>query len=171
VNAEDLIHRARKGDLNAFEELLRMHERRVFSLAYRMMGNVPDAQDAAQEVYLRLYKGLRSIQEGRELQPWLNRVTANICTDLLRRRRKLIPIDLLALAAEEQFDREEQRAMVAAALETLPSKQRQAILLRDVEGLSTAEVATTLGSSETTVRSQISTGRARMRDWLLRRKP
>lgn len=172
------IARARRGDLSAFEELIRMHERHVFTLAYRLMGNVPDAQDAAQEVYLRLYRQIGSFDEGREFRPWLTRITANVCMDLLRKRRTLVPIESIRPPAaadqtDEAFDVEQRRLLVNKALETLPAKQRAAIVLRDVEGLSTAQVAEALGTTETTIRSQISTGRLRLRQvvqQLLRRK-
>ena len=171
MNAEEplpeLIRRARRGDLDAFDSILRTQERRVLTLAYRLMGNLPDAQDAAQEVYLRLYRQIGSFDEGRELQPWLNRITANVCTDLRRKRRTLVPIDSVvpvsASRTDEGLEQQEQRALVAMALGQLPARQRAAIVLRDVEGLSTSEVAEALNSTETTVRSQISTGRTRLK--------
>lgn len=173
----DLIRRARRGDLDAFEAILRTQERCVLTLAYRLMGNLPDAQDAAQEVYLRLYRQIGSFEEGRDLKPWVNRITANVCTDLLRKRRTLVSLDSISPVSADRTDgaleQKERRALVAAALLRLPARQRAAIVLRDMDGLSTAEVAEALQSSETTVRSQISTGRTRLRQIigkLLRRK-
>ena len=171
------IAQARRGDLAAFEEVLRTHERQIFTLAYRLMGNVPDAQDAAQEVYLRLYRQIGSFDEEREFRPWLNRITANVCTDMLRKRRAMVPLDSVESSSadrpDQALDMEQRRELVNRALESLPPKQRAAIVLRDVEGLSTAEVAEVLASTETTVRSQISTGRLRIRKMIeqfLRRK-
>jgi RNA polymerase sigma-70 factor, ECF subfamily len=99
----------------------------------------------------------------------------NVCHDMLRKRRTVPLPQSIALSdsctPEDRANREQQRRSLAAALERLPEKERMAIVLRDIEGLSTSEVAETLGSSETTVRSQISVARAKLRGWLKERRP
>jgi RNA polymerase sigma-70 factor, ECF subfamily len=170
----ELLRLARRGDVTAFEKIVRLHERGVFRVAYRVLGNVEDAQDAGQEVFLRLHKHLRSFDETRQLGPWLYRVTLNICNDALRSRRRVTVLpDLIAPERTDQpLDAAERRKMVADALASLPEKERAAVVLRDVEGMTTREVAALLGSSESTVRSQISTGRVKLKkliDELLRR--
>lgn len=82
----DLTRRARAGDLDAFEQLIRQHERRVFRTALRLLRKVEDAEDAAQEVYLRLYKHLGRLKQDQDVMPWLYRVTVNVCRDMNRRR-------------------------------------------------------------------------------------
>src|SRR5262245_45771466 len=88
----ELIRRARHGDLAAFEQMMREHDRQVYRVALRILGNIEDAQDAAQEVFLRLHRSLNRIDEDRALGAWLYRVTVNVCTDLLRGRRAIVPI-------------------------------------------------------------------------------
>ena len=154
----------RAGDPADFEQILRRHERTVFRIAYRMLGNVADAQDAGQEVFLRLHKHLKSFDDSRAVGPWLYRVTVNVCNDQLRTRKRttLLPDLVAPERTDEATDTAERRKIAAAALESLPEKERAAVVLRDIEGLSTSEVAEILGTSESTVRSQISTGRVKL---------
>jgi len=166
-------------DLAAFERIMSQCERRVLRVALRLLNNPQDAQDAAQEVFLRLYKHLGSLDETRGYEPWLYRVTVNVCRDIARGRRwsaglEEVP-DPRAAPPDAYQDAElaQQREIVRRGLSRLGEKERAALVLRDVEGLSTREVAGILGSSENTVRSQISTARLKLRDYtgrLLRRQ-
>ena len=163
-----LMKAERTGGLDAFEQIVRSHEKQVFRLAYRILGNVADAQDVAQEVFIKLHRSLGTFDEARDFKPWLNRVTVNACTDALRRRK--VPVALQdAVAATHELDPEhamgldERRHLLLRSLEQLPPKQRAAIVLRDIEGLSTTEVAEALGSTEATVRSHIACGRAKLK--------
>lgn len=156
------------------EEIIRCHERRVLGTALRLLGNIEDAQDAAQEVFLRFHKYRRSFDEECALAPWLYRVTVNVCSDLRRKRRELpldesIDVPSPEAGADAVMDREERKQRLAGALRKLPEKMRAAVVLRDIEGLTTREVAGILESSEATVRSQISTARLRLRE-LVRNK-
>jgi len=169
----DVLARARRGDETAFEELLRMHERQVLRTALRLLGRIEDAQDAAQEVFLRLYRKLRIFGSVSEIRPWLYRVTVNVSYDLAKKRGRLAA-ELPAGAAfvegsqEEQISLDQRRELLAGALTYLPVKERAAIVLREIEGLDTAEVAEILGSTPATVRTQVSTGRARLREVVAR---
>ncbi len=165
-----LIARAQAGDLAAFEEIMRLHERQVLSTALRMLANLQDAQDAAQETFLRLYKSLSKISDAQEIRPWLYRVTVNICNDehRARRRRQTGPLSgpepvSPALDPEATWHESERSRLVEMALKTLPQKERAAVVLRDVQGLSTREVARILGTAEVTVRSQISVARGKLK--------
>ena len=170
-----LIGDAKAGDVSAFERLVVLHERAVLRFAQRLLLNREAARDAAQEVFLRLYRSIRSIDERRDLSPWLYRTTSNICLDMLRRTRNDLSIDLVA--EPEMEGRNPEQAMRLAqhqrllleALGELSPRERQAIVLRDLEGWSTTEVAELLGSTETTVRSQISTGRVKLRNYIMAR--
>jgi RNA polymerase sigma-70 factor (ECF subfamily) len=143
----------------------------VLGLALRLTGNLDDAQDAAQEVFLRLHRNLRRLQAD-AIAPWLHRVTVNVCTDAMRRRnsRAAVSIDRDHRSPEPgpeaDAERGRKRDLLAAALGRLGEKERAALVLRDLEGLSTAEVAAALGSSEATVRVQISKARLKLREWL-----
>jgi RNA polymerase sigma-70 factor (ECF subfamily) len=168
-----LIRGAKAGEAESFERLVSLHERRVLRLAQRLLLNREAARDAAQDVFIRLHKKIRSVAEDKELGPWLYRTTVNVCIDVMRRTKDEMPIDLVPELADNCDNPErsaatrEQGRLVVAALKALSPKERQAIVLRDLEGYSTAEAAKILGSTETTVRSQISTGRVKMKDFLV----
>ncbi|MBI4470561.1 MAG: sigma-70 family RNA polymerase sigma factor [Acidobacteria bacterium] len=85
--ARELVLRARTGDAEAFDQLMVLHQRRVLNTAWRLLGQLEDAKDAAQEVFLRLYRFLPRLDGDRDLRPWLYRVTINVCRDAERRRR------------------------------------------------------------------------------------
>jgi RNA polymerase sigma-70 factor (ECF subfamily) len=170
----DTIAAARAGDLEAFELLMRQHERLVLATALRLTGNMEDAQDISQEVFLRLYKNLAKVQAVNALPAWLYRVTVNACHDLRRRKPASEPEssadDLVAGGMDPQtsLTQAERRRVLEMSLRILPEKERAALVLRDLEGLSTAEVARALGSSEATVRSQVSKARAKVHDFVER---
>jgi RNA polymerase sigma-70 factor (ECF subfamily) len=164
-----LVHRAIAGDVSAFEQIVVRYERRVLTLAWRLLGRSEDAQDASQEVFLRAFKYLHRFDRGKRFEPWLITMTVNVCRDLRRKRpyHTDLPIepDLLRASGDPHSDlsSEEQKKMIHAALAELPEKERAAVVLRDIEGFATAEVAEMLGSSEATVRSQISTARLKIK--------
>jgi len=167
-----------RGDLQAFEELVKRYERAVFALALRMTGNVEDARDAVQGVFLRMHRKLHTVDPGRSLSPWLYTVTLNVCRGIgrSRARSRLVPMEeFVQLAAvdpapgpERQLSAREAERQLRAGLKELPERERAALLLREVEEWSTAEVAKMLGSSETTVRSQISSARVKLRKFFAR---
>jgi RNA polymerase sigma-70 factor (ECF subfamily) len=169
------VRRARAGDGEAFALLVGRYEHMVLRTALRLLGRMDQAQDAAQETFLRMHRYLARFDESRDLGPWLYRVVVNACRDIARRRA---PVPLLSLdevetepvgirggteEIEDVVSRREQRRLVQAALDTLPIKERAAIVLRDIEGLPTSDVARILGSSEGTVRSQVSTARLKIK--------
>jgi RNA polymerase sigma-70 factor, ECF subfamily len=164
-----LLERAVAGDVSAFERIIMRYERRVLSLAWRLLGRPEDAQDAAQEVFLRAFRYLRRFDRRRPFEPWLMKMTVNVCHDLGKKRLQqssavFDPEQLPATASpHDDLHLEERKSMLYSALQELPEKERAAIVLRDIEGLSTAEVAEILGSSEATVRSQVSTARVKIR--------
>ncbi len=167
-----LIAQAKAGDTHAFETLMIRHERRIYRLALRLLGHREDAQDATQEVFLRLYKHLSRLDEKRELVPWLYRVTVNVCHDLVRRRRRNMTVSLDDVDADALVDSmktewgaefAEQRRILAEGLKTLSENERAVIVLRDIEGLSTEDVARLLGSSASTVRSHLSRARVKLK--------
>jgi RNA polymerase sigma-70 factor, ECF subfamily len=170
------VRRACAGDESAFALIVGRHERMVLRTALRLLGRRDAAQDAGQEAFLRLHRYLRRFDESRELGPWLYRMVVNVCHDLARHSMamRLVPLDEVREgehaatrvgpeSVEGDLSRERERGLVQAALATLPEKERAAIVLRDIEGLRTAEVAKILGSSEGTVRSQISTARLKIK--------
>src|SRR5580700_607529 len=153
-----------------FERLVRLHERMVLGVAYRLLGRMEDAQDAAQEVFLKLFQKQKDIQG--DPKPWLYRVTVNVCND--RYRKKIVVAEPNERAADPSADAlmtitlEERKRLLKEGLETLGERERTAIVLRDIEGLSTKEVAKILGVEEVTVRSQISVARVKLAKYVRR---
>jgi RNA polymerase sigma-70 factor, ECF subfamily len=176
-----LLERAIAGDSAAFEQIVRRHERRVLTLAWRLLGSMPDAQDAAQEVFIRAFKYLHRFDPSRPLEPWLVRMTVNVCRDLGGKRQKLrsmfaeSPVeegmpDIQTGDPYSELAARQEKDMVRAALAGLSEKERAAVVLRDLEGFSTAEVARVLGSSEATVRVQVSAARVKIKKAIERMK-
>jgi RNA polymerase sigma factor (sigma-70 family) len=160
------------GDSAAFEQIILRYQTRVMNLAARFLGTRDDARDVAQEVFLRAFKYLHRLDVQKPLEPWLMRITVNVCRDAARSRQRRRDT-FLEIETPETIDqsadpyaglaRKQERVMLQRALASLPAKERLAIVLRDVEGRSTSEVASILQSSETTVRSQVSRGRLRLK--------
>jgi RNA polymerase sigma-70 factor (ECF subfamily) len=185
-----LVARARSGDAAAFERIMLETERKVVAVAWRMLGDREDARDAAQEVFLRVYKYLDRYKPEQDFNGWLYRITINVCHDAARKRGARVDNSQFATRpgmderaapeaasvetnAEENAIRAQQRVLLMSALETLPEKERAALVLRDLEGLTTEEVARVLRSRPVTIRSQISSARAKLKlhcERLLRRQ-
>ena len=181
ASLSSFIERARAGEAAAFEQLMICTQHRVAATAWRMLGNREDVRDASQEVYLRTYKYLRSYKAEQDFYGWLYRITVNVCRDLLRHGRATDrqgaqvtsfgdergeqTLNTLASAddTEEATLMAERRSIVGRALATLPEKERTAITLRDLEGLSTEEVARLMHTRPATVRSQVSTARTKIK--------
>jgi RNA polymerase sigma-70 factor (ECF subfamily) len=175
-----LVARARAGDEIAFERIMLATEQRVLSIAWRMLGNRDDARDAAQDVYLRVFKYLARFRTGEDFRAWLYRITINVCHDFARKKgvnglAQIDQIDFVQDGAAVETGRradpeslaqhEQQLALIRSALQSLPPKERAALVLRDLEGFSTEEVAQALGSRPVTVRSQVSSARAKIKTY------
>lgn len=169
-----LILRARAGEEAAFGELIALHERAVLRTAWRLVGNVEDARDIAQEAFLRLHRHLRRIEADRDLAPWLYRVTVNLGLSALRRRKRKPETSLetglgnggeLTSRPEQirRSDAADARRLLVSVLDQLSAKERAAIVLRDLEGLDIREVARVLRCRRGTVRTHLSRGRLKLR--------
>lgn len=174
----DLIRRAASGDTVAFEQIMIHSQHRVMAMTWRMLGNDADARDASQEVFLRVYKYLGRFKHDQDFFAWLYTITVNVCRDIARKRQnhsdRFMSLDEEDNAgafevhdkrddAEEVSIQTQQRELIARAMATLPHKERASIVLRDSEGLSTEEVARIMKSSSTTVRSQTSSARKKIK--------
>ena len=175
-----LVARSREGDLTAFNVLVATHQDGVYDLCVRMLASPQAAEDATQEVFLAAYRNIQRFRGG-VFRAWVLRIAANACTDELRRRRRRPQISLDAEdSAGGAFDlpdtssspedwalRREMVSHIQAALMRLPTDQRAAVVLCDVQGLSYEETADVLDVSLGTVKSRLSRGRARLRGFLL----
>ncbi|MEY3283034.1 MAG: hypothetical protein RIR86_1047 [Acidobacteriota bacterium] len=178
-----LVSLAQGGDHQAFDHLINLHQGRIINLAQRLLSNHQatnrdDAYDVAQEVFIKFYRHLDQFNPTQQLSSWLYRITVNTCHDFTRSQRRRTPVSLEEVLEERIIpepagnDNVEKKAilrqeqnMILKALATLTEKERVAIVLRDIEGLSSEEVAAILGSSPTTVRSQISSARSKLRQF------
>lgn len=176
-----LIERAAAGDHAAFEQVMIHSQQRVMAMSWRMLGNDADARDASQEVFLRVYKHLKRYDQNQDFFAWIYRITVNVCRDILKKRRQhdqrmveadanetVLEIPASHDDAEQMVLATQRRELIARAIATLPERERASIILRDVEGFSTEAVAQILQSSATTVRSQISSARKKIRDYCRR---
>jgi RNA polymerase sigma factor (sigma-70 family) len=171
---EDLLERARDGSAEAFETLVRRHDRRMLALASRLTGRLEDAQEVAQESFSKLYKNLGRFRSDDEVGPWLRVVAVNLCRDLARRKARspvVVNEDLVSRAAAESnpegaaSDRQRER-MLRTALQGLTERERTALVLRELEGLNTLEVAEIMGVAAATVRVEIMQARLKLRRML-----
>jgi RNA polymerase sigma-70 factor (ECF subfamily) len=180
---ERLIARLRADDLAAFEELVTHFERSVYSLCYRMLGDAEDARDAAQETFLKVYRGVSSFRGESGLKTWIYRIAINQAMNQRRwwRRRhrdETVSLDLsrnesdttlgnslpAPLASPEQMAiAGERERRIMSALGEIKQEYRVALILREIEELSYEEIAETLAISIGTVKSRIARGREELR--------
>ena len=156
---------------DSFDQVVHHREAQVLRTAYRMLGNWADAEDVAQEVFLRLHRHGVGFANEAACGSWLYRVTVNLCIDRSRKKRSMEELPELPsneASAEASAIREQQKRQLMAALQTLPPRERAAVVLREIEGLSSPEVAAILGSTDGTVRSQVASALARLRGILKR---
>lgn len=176
------IARAQQGDQEAFEQLVRLYEKRIYALALRMCGNPEDAAEAAQEAFLAVWQGLPFFRGESSFSTWLYRLASNACVDLLRRegrhRQAAGPslddeeaspsVADTAPGPQEAAEHQELRSQIQAGLDALSPEHRQVLILREIHQLSYEEIARTLELDLGTVKSRISRGRRQLRNFLLR---
>lgn len=171
------IEQALQGDRKAFGQLVRAYERPVYNLTYRMLGNSAEAEDAAQETFLRAYAKLATYQPGRKFVNWLLSIASHHCIDRLRRKSRAPQLSLdgptppLWLASEapqpdQVVSKNEQRERVRQVLDTLPPDYRAAVVLRYWYDLSYREIAQTMDTSESAIKSRLYRARRMMAEQL-----
>ena len=170
-----LIKKAKKGDISAFETLVKAHEGFVYNLALRSLRQESDAEDAAQEVFIKAWTSLGSFRGECKFSVWLYRITGNVCTDMLRRRSPAavsltldddeggeLDIADTAPTPHEALEKKERGAALQRALDALPEDYRRAIMLREAAGLSYDEIASELKIDIGTVKSRIFRARKKL---------
>ena len=180
-----LVERCLAGDEGAWEDLVKTHTRRVYAICYRFIGKDSEAQDLTQEVFLRLFRTLKSFRAGEgSFTVWLTRMTRNLLIDNYRRTRQ----ERITDSIEEQLPMLEERAagaggradgmlagreaseLLQSALQRLSPELRETVILRDLEELEYKEIAETLGVPEGTVKSRLNRGRAELARILRKRQ-
>jgi RNA polymerase sigma-70 factor (ECF subfamily) len=167
------IEQALHGDREAFGQLVRAYERPVYNLTYRMLGDPAEAEDAAQETFLRAYTKLATYQPSRKFVNWLLSIASHHCIDRLRRRNRAPQLSLdgplppLWLASdapqpEQVVNKKQMREEVRQVLDTLPPDYRAAIVLRYWYNLSYVEIADVMDSTESAIKSRLHRARRMM---------
>jgi RNA polymerase sigma-70 factor (ECF subfamily) len=177
-----LVEAGQRGDVEAFNQLVRLYEGRVYNLCYRMLGDPDAAADAAQDTFISAYRNLAKFRGGL-FRSWLLRIATNACLDALRARKRRPSVSLGAKrdeddegtgldipdageALDETALRRELGAAIQQGLALLPEDQRIVVVLSDIQGLAYEEIAQVTNTNLGTVKSRLSRGRARLRDIL-----
>jgi RNA polymerase sigma-70 factor, ECF subfamily len=172
-----LLRDARRGDLDAFNGLVELHQRAAYNLCLRMLGSAMAAEDATQDAFLSAFRNIDEFK-GASFRAWLIRIAANACTDELRRRarRPATSLDAPPPGSDDPPDvadpsagpetealRREEEARIQAALLRLPDDQRLAVVMCDLQGFAYEEIAGAMRTSIGTVKSRIARGREKLR--------
>lgn len=182
-----LLDMAKKGNAAAFEELIEIHQKKVYNIALRMMGNPDDASELAQEAFIKAYRSIRNFREESTFSTWIYRIATNVCLDELRKRKnrnvvyldedfKLEDGDMKrqvedsAPTPDAIYERAEISRVVNEAIQSLSEEHRLVLILRDIQGYSYEEISEMLKCPEGTIKSRINRGRQALKDLLLSRK-
>lgn len=184
---EELVTRSKNGDLQAFEELVCRYERKVYTVAYRMMGNYDDANDLAQEAFLRAFQSISKFRGDASFLTWLYRIVTNLCRDELRKRYRISvesldqevclgeieikkQIPSLSPGPDEIYENNELQQELQELLTTLSPEFRLTVVLRDIQGFTYQEIAEQMECSLGTVKSRINRARNFLKGKLLARR-
>lgn len=178
-----LIVKSKKGDIDAFEELIKNYEKKAYNIAYRIMNNEEDAEDMTQEALVKIYKSIKNFREESTFSTWLYRIVTNVCLDELRKRKKseTIPLEIstegdkgtirFEIGADKEtpedlYELAELRQMILNKINSLKDDYRTVIILRDMQGFSYEEISIILGCSLGTIKSRINRARKALKDKL-----
>lgn len=183
VSEKEIIEKVLGGDANAFEELVLKYEKTVYNLALRMVGDRDDAFDMTQEAFIKAYGSLSSFRGDSKFSVWIYRIATNVCLDFLRSKSRKQQVSLTvsddddedaqldipdpSSTPEQQLIKKISMQSVEEGLKTLPDKQRQILVMRELGGMSYAEIGAALSLEEGTVKSRIFRARKRLCTFLL----
>lgn len=183
LTEQELVTRAKAGDDEAFAQLMRDNEKRIYNLTLRMTGNPDDAMDLAQETFLNAWRGLNFFKGDSAFSTWVYRLASNACIDHLRRKKRRqdisapMPVDEEdnsqpdipdeRFQPEQELERRELQRAVAQGLEQLSDEHRQVLVMREINGLSYQEIADVLDLEAGTVKSRIARARNSLRKILV----
>ncbi|WP_236904913.1 RNA polymerase sigma factor [Clostridium formicaceticum] len=169
-----LIEKAKKGDVESFELLIGAYQKKAFNIAYRILGNLEDANDMTQEALVKVYRSIHNFKGNSSFSTWLYSIVNNVCIDFIRKNKKT---KLLYIDGQQEegaytkelpdemntpeclFEKNEVKKMIHDAINQLNYEQRKIIVLRDIQGFSYQEIAEILDISVGTVKSRINRGR------------
>ncbi len=179
-DASQFLRRLRAGDAQAFEELVTAYQHRVFGVALRMLGNAAEAEEIAQEVFLRAHRALGEFRGDAKLSTWLYAIASRLCLTRLGSSERsmvrqgeegLMRLPHHAGGPDAALERSELEAALHRAIAELPDERRIVVVLRDLEGLSYEEIAAALDLELGTVRSRLHRARTDLKDKLERFLP
>ncbi len=163
---EDVISRAKSGDIDAFEYIYKAASGFVYGIALRMTKSREDSEEVTQDVFVKIHKNLRLFESRSSLKTWIYRITVNMAINVSRRSNRLsVSYDDAVLSepssssAEDSIEREDNERRLHALLDVLNADQRACVLLREVEGLNYKEIAEATGSNLNTVRTRLKRAR------------
>ncbi len=164
----ELVARAKQGDLAAFEDLVREHQKRLFAYVYRMLGNPAEAEELVQQAFVRAWKGLAGFRGRSSFKTWLYRIATNLSINKVKRRKPTVELPETLTGPvrdepDEQYRRKQRAELVRAALDTLPADQRSALVLATYEDMSYREIARAMGKTERAVDSLLFRARTNLR--------
>lgn len=179
----DLVKRARRGDLHAYDELVKRYQERIYATLYHMTGNHEDANDLAQESFIKAYSALKSFKGGSSFYTWLYRIAVNKTINFLKQRKNKYHLslndidinaendpDLVALTSDKTPFRDanltELQKKLNEALLKLSEPHRMVVVLHDVQGQSHEEIAEVMGCNIGTVRSRLFYARQQLQGYL-----
>ncbi len=174
----ELVAQARKGDREAFSELVRRYYERIYGTIYSLVGDRDDAEDLAQEAFLKAYRSLSSFRSQSRFYTWIYRIGVNCCLDWMKSRNRRRDVSLERepwgpdgifrhpQASDAGVLRKELQAILEQAMEALPVEYRATLVLREIDGLAYDEIAYALGCSVGTVKSRLFRSRAKLREVL-----
>ena len=186
-NEKILINRCMNGDIEAFEELISDYEKRVFNIAFRMIGNYNDAEDISQEIFIKVFKSIKNFKGNSSFYTWLYRIVVNECYDIAKKKKKILAFSIdtpivtgedeiqrdikdRGKLPEEEYENKELRKEIQKALNMVSNEHRTMIVLRDVQGFSYDEISEMLKCPPGTVKSRINRARKALKELLSDRK-
>ena len=179
----ELIRNFQSGEKSAFDQLVIRHKDRIFNLCYRMLGDYNEANDYAQETFIKAFKSLKGFRFESSFSTWLYRIAVNNCKNRLnslekRYQVKMISIETPKYTGENNpffeirddspspangLERKEKAVLIQTAINSLPAEQKMVVILRDIEGRSYEEIAETTGLALGTVKSRLARGRMELK--------
>ena len=186
-NEQNLLKKAKNGDIEAFEKLIEGYQKKVFNIAFRMLGNYEDASELAQEVFIKIFKGIKSFKEESTFSTWVHKITTNTCLDEIRKNKNIINISIDEELKQENsnihmqivdnsptpelvFEQKEIRNTVLKAIEKLSGEHRAAIILRELQGFNYEEISIILKCPIGTVKSRINRAKQELKEILKDKK-
>ncbi len=184
MSEQECIKACQKGDMNAFSALVETYENKILNHCYRMLGNVTDAEDATQEVFVKVFRFIKSYSEQSTFSTWIYKIASNVCLDLLRKNKRytkdtvslhqqnsegeefLLSVQDEGPSPYDETRKKEAKRKLGEALGKLSDDQRQVVILRDVEGFSYEEIAQITKSAPGTVKSRLNRARQNLQEIL-----